>query len=58
MFSLKKKTLRNRNIDNSVKDIPKSEKNQKRKNKPKVIENNSIPRKQDKVISQNNKKFV
>ena len=44
-------TLRKITIDNSVRCIPKSE--QLSENKPKTI-----PRKQNKKISQNNKKFL
>ena len=44
-------TLRKINIDKSVRYIPKSE--QTRENKTKTI-----PRKQNKKISQNNKKFL
>ena len=44
-------TLRKKTIDNSVRYIPKSE--QTRENKTKTI-----PRKQNKKISQNNKKFL
>ena len=44
-------TLRKITIDNSVRYIPKSE--QTRENKTKTI-----PRKQNKKVSQNNKKFL
>ena len=48
--------LRKITIDNSVRYIPKSE--QTRENKTKTIKTGSIPRKQNKKISQNNKKFL
>ena len=49
-------TLRKITIDNSVRLIPKSE--QTRENKTKTIKADSLPRKQNKKISQNNKKFL
>ena len=49
-------TLRKITIDNSVRYIPKSE--QTRENKTKTIKAGSIPRKQNKKISQNNEKFL
>ena len=49
-------TLRKITIDNSVRYIPKSE--QTRENKTKTLKAGSIPRKQNKKISQNNKKFL
>ena len=49
-------TLRKITIDNSVRYIPKSE--QTRENKTKTIKAGSIPRKQNKKFSQNNKKFL
>ena len=49
-------TLRKITNDNSVRYIPKSE--QTRENKTKTIKAGSIPRKQNKKISQNNKKFL
>ena len=49
-------TLRKITIDNSVRYIPKSE--QTRENKTKTIKAGSLPRKQNKKISQNNKKFL
>ena len=49
-------TLRKITIDNSVRYIPKSE--QTRENKRKTIKAGSLPRKQNKKISQNNKKFL
>ena len=49
-------TLRKITIDNSVRYIPKSE--QMRENKTKTIKTDSLPRKQNKKISQNNKKFL
>ena len=49
-------TLRKITIDNSVRYIPKSE--QTREHKTKTIKAGSIPRRQNKKISQNNKKFL
>ena len=49
-------TLRKITIDNSFRYIPKSE--QMRENKTKTIKTDSLPRKQNKKISQNNKKFL
>ena len=49
-------TLRKITIDNNVRYIPKSE--QTRENKTKTIKAASLPRKQNKKISQNNKKFL
>ena len=49
-------TLRKITIDNSVRYIPKSE--QTRENKTKTIKAGSLPCKQNKKISQNNKKFL
>ena len=50
--------LRKLTIDNSVKYILKKEKTQERYSKPNTIRNNSLPRKQGKGISQNNKKSI
>ena len=51
--------LRKTTIDNSVRYIPKTEKKTKEKeNKPKTIKAGSLPRKQNKNISQNIKKFT
>ena len=49
-------TLRKITIDNSVRYIPKSEQNTE--NKTKTIKAGSLPRKQNKKNSQNNKKFL
>ena len=49
-------TLRKISFDNSVRYIPKSE--QMRENKTNRIKTDSLPRKQNKKISQNNKKFI
>ena len=49
-------TLRKITIDNSVRYIPKTE--QTRENKTKKIKAGSLPRKQNKKISQNDKKFL
>ena len=48
-------TLRKITIDNSVGHIPKSEQTKEREIKPKTIKAGSLPRKQNKDISQNNK---
>ena len=47
-------TLRRITIDNSVRYVPKSE----QEIKPKTVKAGSLPRKQNKNISQNNKKFI
>ena len=44
-------TLRKITVDNSVRYVPKSE-------KPKTTKAGSLPRKQNKKLSQNNKKWV
>ena len=49
--------LRKIAIENSVRYIPKSEKTKEKEIKPKTIKAGSLPRKQNKNISQNNKKF-
>ena len=53
-------TLRKITIDNSVRYVPKSEQTKEKqiKPKPKPIKAGSLPRKQNKNISQNNKKFL
>ena len=53
-------TLRETNFDNSVRYIPVSEilKEKEIKPKTKTIKAGSLPRKQNKKISQNNKKFL
>ena len=51
-------TLRKITCDNSVRYIPKSEQTKEREIKPKKIKAGSLPRKQNKNISQNNKKFL
>ena len=52
-------TLRKITIDNSVRYIPKTEKKTKEKEiKPKTIKTGSLPRRQDKNCSKNNKKFL
>ena len=50
-------TLRKITIDNSVRYVPKSEQTKERVSKPKTTKAGSIPRKQNKNISQNSKKF-
>ena len=51
-------TLRKITIDNSVRYIPISEKTKDKDIKPKTIKTGSLPRKQNKNISQNSKKFL
>ena len=53
-------TFRKITIDNSVRYIPVSEKTKERDIKPKTktIKAGSLPRKQNKKISQNSKKFL
>ena len=48
--------LRRMTIDNSVRYVPKNKK--PKKNKPKTTKAGSLPRKQNKNPSQNNKKFL
>ena len=45
-------------FDNSVRYIPKSEQTRVKDIKPNTIKNKSLPRKQNKGISQNNKNFI
>ena len=51
-------TLRKITVDSSVKYIPKSEQTKEKEIKAKTIKAGSLPRKQNKTISQNNKKFL
>ena len=51
-------TLRKKTIDNSVRYIPKSEQTKEKDIKPKTIKAGSLPRKQNKNCSENNKKFL
>ena len=51
-------TLRKITIDNSARYIPKSEQTKDREIKPKKIIAGSVPRKQNKNISQNSKQFL
>ena len=53
-------TLRRITIDNSVRYIPKSEQTKENDIKPKIrtIKAGSLPRKQNKDCSRNNKKFL
>ena len=51
-------TLRKITIDNSVRYVPKSEKPKEKKIRPKTTKAGSLPRKQNKKLSQNNKKWV
>ena len=57
-FSLNQLTLRKKTIDNSVRYIAKSEQTKERESKPKTMKSGSLPGKQNKNISQNNKKFL
>ena len=50
--------LRKITIDNSVRYVPKNEKTKEREIKPKAIKAGSLPRKQNKNCSKNNKKFL
>ena len=50
--------LRKITIDNSVKYIPKSEQTKEKNYKPKTTKVGALPRKQNKNISQNSKKFL
>ena len=50
--------LRKITIDNSVRYIPTSEKKTETDIKPEKIKTGSLPRKQDKKFSKNNKKIV
>ena len=50
--------LRKITIDNSVKYNPKTEKTNEKEIKPKKVKAGSLPRKQNKKLSQNNKKWV
>ena len=51
-------TLRKITVDNSVRYIPVSEQPREKDIKPKKIKAGSLPRKQNKNISQNRKKFL
>ena len=51
-------TLRKITIDNSVRYIPKSEKTKEKETQPKTIKAGSLPRRQNKNCSKNNKKFL
>jgi len=51
-------TLRKITVDNSVRYIPVSEQPREKDIKPKKIKAGSLPRKQNKNISQNSKKFL
>ena len=51
-------TLRKITIDNSVRYVPKNEQTKEIVSKPKTTKTGSIPRKQNKNISQNSKKFL
>ena len=45
-------------VDNSVRYFPKSDHRKKRESKPKTTKAGSLPRKQNKKISQNNQKTL
>ena len=51
-------TLREITIDNKVRYIPKNEQTKERDSKPKTTKAGSLPTKQNKKISKNNKKLV
>ena len=51
-------TLRKITIDNSLNYIPKSEQNQERDIKTKMIEINLLSRKQNKIVPQNKRNFL
>ena len=51
-------TLRKKTIDNSVRYILKIEQTKEKEIKPKTIKTGSLPRKQKKNCSKNNKKFL
>ena len=51
-------TLRKITIDNSVRYIPKNEQTKEKNNKPKTTKAGSLPRKQNKNISQSSKNFL
>ena len=48
--------LRKITVDNSFRFIPKSEQSNEKEKKPKTIKTGSLPRKQNKNVSRNNKK--
>ena len=50
--------LRKITIDNSFRYIPKSEQTKEKEIKPKKVKAGSLARKQNKKLSQNNKKWV
>ena len=51
-------TLRKKTIDNSVRYVPKTEQTKEKDSKPKTTKAGSLPPKQNKLFSKNNKKFV
>ena len=51
-------TLRKITIDNSVRYVPKIEKTKEKEIRPKTTKAGSLPRKQNKKFSKNNKKFA
>ena len=50
--------LRKITIDDSVRYIPKTEQTKERESKPKTVKAGSLLRKQNKIPSQDNKKFL
>ena len=50
--------LRKITFDNSGRYIPKIERTKEKETKPKTIKTGLLPRKQNKTISQNNKKWI
>ena len=51
-------TLRKITVDNSVRYIPKTEQTKEKEIRPKTTKAGSLPRKQNKKLSHNNKKWV
>ena len=51
-------TLRKITFDNSIRYTPKSEQTKERDIKPKTMKIGSLPRKQNKKLSQNNKNWI
>ena len=51
-------TLRKVLVENSVKHIPQNEQTQERDSKPNTININSLPRKQNKKLSQKKEKLI
>ena len=51
-------TLRKITVDNSVRYVPKTQQTKEKEIKPKKVKDDSLPHKQNKNISQNNRKFI